>query len=560
MPEPLLYRKVSVFEFPPVYTSLGIDRSAFRNTHERRTKIFDAAANVGSDTLFLFKENKYCRYNLSDKRFESEDLKIDGGEAPLPHIFSTGIDSVWPDTLLGDQGLRMVRGDKMIFTGLVNGFWYAAGPTVNVIDVFPVAQGNWLANGCDAALRDQIDGTVLHLFGGTGEYMRIKGRDELLIPPMPLSEQFNLPEPFASSIDLAFYDQGQAVFFSGDVCADFDLLDNVLVGVQRIERRFPAFAKYLSRPQVFLVENYVLETYVGPLSLGRLVNTRTVLPGSTEKVIIVTERVSAAQTTLIQTVLESQNEEVVRDFNDRVDKETQQSDGFETYRYQMDADFQGEASATSLWGGEVNAQLGVSGGTDSSRKSFADAAFKSVTSQVRTVSESFEQKAYSVGETIENLERVINKQEFSLEGDPEITRTFSFHQRLEPYYALLVLKDVRIAYGDGSGTRPVPVALSALPGLLEEKLASQDDQAQLLEYLRTELSAIADQRGQATTIFASAAPGDLIFDLKPNPTATFEIQLPDGQTQAIVVRGLLIKGDKEVLYQTTNVFPVKSEQ
>jgi len=45
------------------------------------------------------------------------------------------------------------------------------------------------------------------------------------------------------------------------------------------------------------------------------------------------------------------------------------------------------------------------------------------------------------------------------------------------------------------------------------------------------------------------------MDLKSNPTATFEIQLPDWQTQPIVVRGLLITA-KDWLSPTTQMLPV----
>src|SRR5262249_18773938 len=132
------------------------------------------------------------------------------------------------------------------------------------------------------------------------------------------------------------------------------------------------------------------------------------------------------------------------------------------------------------------------------------------------------------------------------------TRITEFYQRLEPYFGLLVLKDVRIAYGDGSGNSPVPQRIAALPRLLAEKLVSEDQANRILAYIKDEPAEIAHERGQASSVFADGSD----LELKCNPSATFEIQLPDGQTQSIFVRGLLIKATKDWLSTTTQMLPV----
>jgi hypothetical protein len=560
------YRKINTFEFRPVYTSLGIDRSAFTDGSRPGSKIFDAALNagpLGPDILWLFKGTKYYRYDLAKKRFESEDIEIAGnwGGSTWPLLFSSGIDAAaWGGPSFPNYWY-MFKENKFIRLNSEGGGCLVVDiPPQDIAQAWWSAHGTWFANGCGTALAGRIaqDDAKIHLFGGGGQYIRhnlLNGYPD--IGPKPIREQFNLPEPFASAIDLSFYDQGHAVFFSGDMCGDFDLRHNEVLDIQTIERRFPAFAKFQSRPQIFLVESYSLETYVGPPIRGKLVDTRSVERGTTLKLKLVTETVSSSQTTLHESILESQRDDVMRDYNEKMDNHTHGFEGSDTYRYQMDADFHGEASANSLWGGEVNAQLAIRGGTDSNRKSFAEAAFKSVSSQVRTASESITQKAYTAGQTIEHLDRVINQQDFEVVGDRDHTRITEFYQRLEPYCGLLVLKDVRIGYGDGSGTGLAPVSLSALPRLLAEKLVRQEDRARLLGYLRDELAAIADERGQVTTIFVSGATSDVpAFELKTNPTTTFEIQLPDGQTQSVVVRGLLIKAAKDWLSPTTQMLPV----
>jgi hypothetical protein len=567
------YRKINSLEFRPVYTSLGLDRSAFKQAGEQSAKILDAAANIDGNKLWLFKNRKCHLYNLFTGAFELENIEFIG--QTWPPQFTRGVSGViYPGIMTDNPWIFFRDNEWMHVAENRQGSWPVGAGPINYTGFFSGAKGTWLENGFDAVLLDTVtepnNRRLYHFFGGGGQYTRIgggyrgyggfwEGEGELLVAPKPIGEQFNLPAPFSSKIDLAFFDQGHTVFFSGEMAADFDLKHNKVLGVRPIRERFPAFERFLSRPQIFLVENYALETYVGEPTLGRLVDTRTVLPGSSESVVVVTERSSSAQTTLQQTVLEGQNDDVTKDYNDRLDNETQRNEGSEKYRYQMNADFHGDASATSAWGGEVNAQLGVRGGTDSSRESFAEKAFNSVSSQVKTVSQSFKQKIYSQGQTIENKDNVLNQQGFTITGHANLTRTFSFHQRLEPYYALLVLKDVRIAYGDGSGNGLVPKDLTTLPQLLEKLLVDGESRTKLMAYLKAELSEIADQRGQATTVFAETG-GALPFSLKPNPSTTFEILLPNGQTQSIVVRGLVIKAVKDWQYPTTQVFPVVTAQ
>jgi hypothetical protein len=559
------YRKINTFEFRPVYTSLGLERSAFSAGSRRSSKIFDAALNAaqfGADILWLFKRTKYHRYNLASEQFESEgnEIAVNWGGSTWPALFTSGIDAAAWGGPSYPNFWYMFKENKFIrLNSESGGSWVVDVPPQNINEAWWSAQGTWFSDGCDTALAGRIaqDDAKIHLFGGGGQYIRHNlngGHSD--IGPKPVREQFNLPEPFASGIDLAFYDRGNAVFFSGDMCADFDLRRNEIIEVKPIEQRFPAFAKFLSHPQIFLVENYTLETYVGPSVRGRLVDTRSVERGTTLKLKLVTETTSSTTTTIQESVLESQSDNVLEDYNNKLDNQTNEFEGSDSYKYQMDADFHGDASANSLWGGEVNAKLAVRGSTDSRRKSFAEAAFKSVTSQVRTASESLRQRTYTEGQVIENQERVLSQQDYEVVGSPDRTRITEFYQRLEPYYGLLVLKDVRFAYGDGSGQGLDPIDLSELPAFLEQKLEQQASRTQLLDYLRRELSEVRDENGQAVAVFTNGSGGVPSLEIARNPSATFQIQLSNGETQDIVVRGLLIKSAKDWLSSTAQMLPV----
>ena len=92
--------------------------------------------------------------------------------------------------------------------------------------------------------------------------------------PIPIKDAWNLPEDVSNKIEIAFYGTGaeeeQIFFVSGTQCALYDTKTDETIQVFPIDERFPAFAEFMMRPQLFLVEDYRLETYVGPPQLGRL--------------------------------------------------------------------------------------------------------------------------------------------------------------------------------------------------------------------------------------------------------------------------------------------------
>jgi len=229
MPEsPLSYRKINTFEFRPVYTSLGIDRSAFTDGSRPESKIFDAALNagpLGPDILWLFKGTKYYRYDLAKKRFESEDIEIAGnwGGSTWPLLFSSGIDAAaWGGPSFPNYWYMFKENKFIRLNSEGGGCWVVDVPPQDIAQAWWSAHGTWFANGCGTALAGRIaqDDAKIHLFGGGGQYIRhnlLNGHPD--IGPKPIREQFNVPEPFASAIDLSFYDQRACrLFFWRHVC------------------------------------------------------------------------------------------------------------------------------------------------------------------------------------------------------------------------------------------------------------------------------------------------------------------------------------------------------
>ncbi|MFB9949099.1 hypothetical protein ACFFP0_09590 [Rhizobium puerariae] len=566
MPANENYRKIASMDLRPAYISLGLKRAAFKDQGRRRSRLFDAALNADPsqpDAVWLFKGANYLRFNVDirQNKFEQEAKVIAGnfGGNTWPLMFSSGIDAAaWGGPAFPHVWFMFKDNQYIRLNSTNGGSWVVETGPEPIVNAWWSARDTWFTNGCDAALHGlgAKHHGKLHLFKD-GEYIRhnyFDGHKD--IGPIPVAEAWALPEPFSKKIELAFYGTGteeeHAFFFSGEQVAQYDTGSNEVVRIMPIEERFPSFAEFMSRPQLFLVEDYCLETYVGPPTLGRLVDTKNVPPGVTINTLMVTETIDVNTSQLRQSILESQDAGVVKNFNEQMDNRTDASESRDAYRYQMNADFHGDASANSLWGGEVNASLGVSGSTDSRRSSIAQSAFETISSQVTESTRQLNQRTYDSAESIEHRERVLKQESITLTNTSEQMRSFEFYQQLQPTYALLVLKDIRVAYGDGSGAGLTEAKLPALRNLLDDKLLPEH-RDQLLGFIAGELKEVEDYEGAVVSILASGDPPSL----QRNPTALFKIQLPSGETQEIAVRGQVIKGVKDWMKPTYTITAIQ---
>jgi hypothetical protein len=367
------------------------------------------------------------------------------------------------------------------------------------------------------------------------------GRDE---GPAPIRSVWNLPEGF-ERIDNAFYgsgdDEENIYFFSGLNYALYDFRQNEVLDQGFIEKKFPAFAQFMGRPQLFLVEDYNMELLIGPPHLGRLIDTRSIGAGATIKKILVTETHDTSKTKLTKSLLETQEDSVVESFYDQFDENSAQSEGSEGYKYQLNADFHGDASANSLWGGEVNAQLDVQGSSDSVRSSVSQAAFKSVQSQVDHAKRGTEQKTYNSEQEISQDVRVFKKEIFEEINSSDRVRVYEFYEQLQSYATLMVLRRAQIGFSDGS-ERPQVVELRALRNLLNDVLADANQKEELLTFIRGELLSVADHEGNQRALIKGDGPATELVPL-PALASTYTIQKSDGATQTFPVRGV-IKADR----------------
>lgn len=569
-----LYRLNNVLELSPLFISLGLPNTAFKSFNPAiPLRFFDAVVNAGPvhpDCLWLFKGSDYHRYNLRERKFEVRDRPISDfcklGPRNLPASFFSGVDTVFyagslfPNIYFFFSENTYVRlnnaGVVAVDTPDVpaQSHWNLEEGPITVsgwaVKQWMNANGVFIQPGPMAALHGEGSrfGGQVHFFRH-GEYIRHDLRNGgIAQEAVPIGSIWRLPAPFTEHIDAAFYGAGteaqKIYFFSG---TDFVLYDPELDQVLRqgrIEQEFPGFASFMARPQLFLVENMALRTYLGPLQDGAVVDSRFIGPGETLHRVLVIETVNSSTSTVQTSILDQQDAVTAKNFDDRVSKETSQNEGSESYRYHLNADAHADASASGFWGGEVNANLAVQGGSDSLRNNFASSVFSAVSSQVTESQRQQVVRAYSSTDQVQHSERVLSIMEFTQQNSSNQIINIGFLSMLQPIIGLLVLNSVRIAYSDGFNPRIID--LRELPQLLEDVLVPSQSKDKILQFITGELSQITDMQGQKRSLLAE---GSNILAVNSDIVSIVPLVAPDGTTETVNVPGI-VKAAKEWMNQT----------
>jgi hypothetical protein len=262
-----------------------------------------------------------------------------------------------------------------------------------------------------------------------------------------------------------------------------------------IEQRFPALGVLLTRPQLFLVEDYALDTYVGPLAFGRLVSTLQVPPQSRRTSVVVTRVTVPASVALQQNLIERQSQASIADFYARVAALPPPETRI------------GEEASAALWGGEVNA-LGGADGLDGRRDALIQAAFAAIAEQARQSSHQIDQQLVDASAADAVTGEVLNRETFDLANTTDSTRQIEFMELLQTYATLMVLRNIRLAYTNGRD-RPVIFALREIDARLADLLTDPATAAPIIAYLKQELARIQDSSGDMRSYIVPGEQLDL---------------------------------------------------
>lgn len=557
------YRLLNRLDLAPSFISLGLRPELFRDGGDADATSFNAALSGPTDMLWLFRGGDVLAYDLRADRIVEGPTPIASRWAvgAMPADFAVGIDSaVWlgpsfPNIVCLFRGDRFLRLDCSSNPADPRGWTFDLEPTSTHQEWLraPGTNGDawdWGDDFGPAAklygLRDAQD--RVHWFSQDGRYARhdlTTGQAD--ITTRPTQQVFPLPASFGGRVDLAFYGTGaeaEHIFlFSRADYAEYDLRRGAVVRTGAIEQRFPALAPFIVRPQLFLVEDYALDVYVGPLALGRLVSTLLLPPNSRRTSVVETRVTAPAKTALHRNLLEGPSDEVIADFYAKVSAGESVADvGVDRLRQLL-------GDRAGLWGGEAAALSGERGGIDAARQRLADLTFAAMAEQARDSTHRVEQQLISSDAAAPDGPAVVTRETYELANTGDQSRQIEFMELLQAYATLLRIENVRAAYTNGRD-RPDIMALRELDRRLPDLLVDPADAGPVLDFLKEELARIQDSTGSTRAIVVPNA--ELAVDARVDTVFVFDDCTPP---QRIEVAGI-VKAARQWRQPTYQTRPV----
>lgn len=299
-------------------------------------------------------------------------------------------------------------------------------------------------------------------------------------------------------------------------------------------------------PQLVLVEEYRLSSYLGNYGAGRTLNTFTLLPGEKTTISLKTFRKSATDTKSASSVLDSFSKESADDFETSLQREQSNKQA-----YQQSFEYHAEAEASVSWGfGSAKVSGGVKGGTSSQREEMAKSASSALQKHAAKASSKREVQVNTSTEVREESgeETAITRQLENINVSRVLN--FVFRQLNQEYYTFLHLVDVRVAFWNGFSESVEEVPLSQLDTLLEkyinpEMVDGKTRRERVRELIVDQLQTIFDYKDDPVQLVEERKIADHDSYLRVRKMVS---EYEDPATHfKVAVPGVILKVDKTVM-------------
>ena len=272
------------------------------------------------------------------------------------------------------------------------------------------------------------------------------------------------------------------------------------------------------RPQLFLVETYHLRTVRTATGKGPQVKSIPFGPAE-EKTITITQSVSSSTSiTDTTTAMESQDEQVAKDFNQRVSNASQRSGSQDSSAYDFHGSFHGDASV-GLGSGEANAKVDAEGGANSSRRDFSNAVQNAMDQQIthtadarrQNVSEQASSNTQTTSTQVVSTDKVTNP-------NPTKGVTAIWYQMVEEFTSFLTLDNVDIVYLNAP---VIPAGITTMFRIALSQNLTKQERVPLHDLDRL-LSEVADPARSSSIREAIKGQLENIYNYQNHPTSIIE--------------------------------------
>ncbi len=339
------------------------------------------------------------------------------------------------------------------------------------------------------------------------------------------------------------------------------LMDIAIIGANRVEE-VPAgnvWEPNSRRPQLFLVEQYILRSFKGDLARDQLISSFSLMPHAKVTYNIFSKQSSATSKNLSTTVMESKNELATSTFNSQLKSSADSRFGKNDYNYQMDANFHGEAE----WGvtdGSVDADVHAKGNTQEVRNELATSTQSAIDAQVAATDELRTQRTSS-DDTLMNTEEV-NESRMVKEivNDTDQPVNIGVFQLKEETISLLCLTDVLIGFKNTVKDEDRLVSIRNIDKLLEDVIESPDVRKVIKQRVRAVLEDIRDFEDESKSLITVNPANPSSFDVNSKLKSKYLLKSPDGSVRrSIEVDGIIIKDYRNFIRKpnTSVELPIK---
>jgi hypothetical protein len=573
-PQPLVtsmtLEAVRATDLHPVFISLGLRREDFRETvggsnagtQAPAGRVFDTALRgIGqwSDRVWFFKGGSYTA--LIDGAAAPEPWRPMSDWPGWPVKFSAGFDAAV-------QGTGKFSGWYYFFAG---DEWIGYDQRRQKVGGAPQPiSGTWagvtapFTQGVDAAIHgvtEQYDGKAW-LFKGS-DYIRYDmNTSRADVPPTPIAKawgQGTWPAD-VDRIDFAFYgsppNESTTIFFvRGERYVAYDLKQDRVLGEPRpLTDKWPALARFLTRPQLFLEEHYTLHRFLGQTGRGEPLDTIGLSGRAKQESKIVTKINTTRASESQRNILESTSQQAVDEVADKTNADSSSTFNQEDYAYQGKMSARGEAN-WSGFGGEAEVDVGFQGSTQDVRQGFADSLRNELSnSSSRTMETNKEVTSIqSVKAEIETSTETELVYTFDNSNNPDEVN-FAIVQLTQEFIVLLSLSDLKLTFLNGVPDQARTEPLRNASALLADVLADSAPRDRVLVNLVDAAQGIVDVNGQPRDLVTR--DGDSIREVKDVSTTYVPKDSVGQNLRPFVVPGIAVSVERPVIL-TTNTIVVR---
>ncbi|MBN8468059.1 hypothetical protein JYJ95_16180 [Corallococcus exiguus] len=295
------------------------------------------------------------------------------------------------------------------------------------------------------------------------------------------------------------------------------------------------------RPQLFLVEHYLLSTFRGDLLRDELLATlQPLLPHTELTFKIISKKKTSFEATRSSTVLDSRTTDSSSTFNQDIQSSADSKFGKNNYNYGMNGSFHGEGSVGF---GEVtaDAEVHVAGSTDEVRSEFSSSVSSAIDAQVSQANQARKEQV-SVG-TAET--KVVAETETesiqTTKNTSDAIMNFGIFQVKEELVSILSLVNVEVAFLNTNPAADLKVPLYNIDSLLGQVIATAEQRTLIKKRIRAVLENVRDYRDEKRSLVVAerAQAGELVVNRRLE--STYKLLKADGSDRrSLSVPGIIL--------------------